>query len=57
VLALVLWLATGRSTGPECSSSGRCGALLAGLIGGGAAAYGAVLLLLGFRPRDFVARA
>jgi len=31
--------------------------LLASLIGGGAAAYGAVLLLLGFRPRDFVARA
>jgi len=32
-------------------------ALLAGLIGGGAAVYGAVLLLLGFRPRDFTARA
>jgi hypothetical protein len=27
------------------------------LIGGGAAVYGAVLLLLGFRPRDFVAGA
>jgi len=30
-------------------------ALLAGLIAGGAAVYGAVLLLLGFRPRHFVA--
>ncbi len=31
-------------------------ALLAGLIAGGAATYGAALWLLGFRPRDFVAR-
>jgi putative peptidoglycan lipid II flippase len=32
-------------------------ALLAGLIGGGAASYGAILWLLGFRPRDFAVRA
>jgi putative peptidoglycan lipid II flippase len=31
-------------------------ALLAGLIAGGAAVYGATLWLLGFRPRDFVGR-
>jgi len=31
-------------------------ALLAGLIGGGAAVYGAVLWSLGFRPRDFSGR-
>jgi putative peptidoglycan lipid II flippase len=29
-------------------------ALLAALVAGGAAVYGVVLLLLGFRPRDFV---
>jgi len=32
-------------------------ALLAGLIGSGAVVYGAVLAMLGFRPRDFAARA
>ena len=58
VLALVLWLGNRQVdwTGMQQQWPLRA-ALLAGLIGGGAAAYGAVLLLLGFRPRDFVARA
>ncbi|MBK9244970.1 MAG: murein biosynthesis integral membrane protein MurJ [Burkholderiales bacterium] len=53
-LALALWLG-GRQvdwTGMQAQWPLRA-ALLTGLIGGGAAIYGAVLLLLGFRPRDF----
>ncbi len=57
VLALVLWLG-GRSidwTAMQAQWPLRIG-LLAGLIVAGATAYGLVLLLLGFRPRDFTAR-
>ena len=53
-LALALWLG-GRQvdwTGMQAQWPLRA-ALLTGLIGGGAAIYGIVLLLLGFRPRDF----
>ncbi|UCG96439.1 MAG: murein biosynthesis integral membrane protein MurJ [Burkholderiales bacterium] len=57
-LAAVLWLANRQVdwTAMQAQWPLRA-ALLAALIGGGAAVYGAVLLLLGFRPRDFVAGA
>jgi putative peptidoglycan lipid II flippase len=56
-LALVLWLGDRQIhwTGMQTQWPLRA-ALLAGLVGGGAAVYGLVLWLLGFRPRDFVAR-
>jgi putative peptidoglycan lipid II flippase len=58
VLALALWL--GNRQVDWTAMQGQWplrAALLAGLIGGAAAAYAIVLLLLGFRPRDFVGRA
>jgi putative peptidoglycan lipid II flippase len=58
VLGLVLWL--GNRQVDWTAMQGQWplrAALLAGLIGGAAAAYAIVLLLLGFRPRDFVGRA
>ena len=58
VMALVLWLGNRQVDWTAMQDQWALRAtLLASLIGGGAAAYGAVLLLLGFRPRDFVARA
>jgi len=56
-LALVLWLGDRQVhwTAMQTQWPLRA-ALLAGLVGGGAAVYGLVLWLLGFRPRDFVAR-
>ena len=58
VLAAVLWLGNRQIdwTAMQANWPLRA-ALLAGLIGGGAAIYGIVLLLLGFRPRDFTAAA
>ncbi len=57
LLALLLWFANRHVdwTGLQPMWVTRAG-LLAGLMLGGAAVYGAVLLLLGFRPRDFVSR-
>ena len=57
-LALVLWLGNRQIdwTAMQAQWPLRAG-LLAALIGGGAAAYAIVLFVLGFRPRDFVARA
>jgi len=58
VLAVVLWLGNRQVDWPAMQAQWPLrAALLAGLIGGGAAVYGIVLLLLGFRPRDFAARA
>lgn len=58
VLSLVLWFGNRQIdwTAMQPQWPMRA-ALLAALIGGGAAVYGLVLLLLGFRPRDFVAGA
>jgi len=56
-LAAVLWLGNRQIDWTAMQSAWVLrAALLAGLIAGGAAVYGAVLWLLGFRPRDFVAR-
>ena len=58
VLALALWAGNRQVDWTAMQEQWPLrAALLAGLIGGGAAAYGGVLLLLGFRPRDFVVRA
>jgi putative peptidoglycan lipid II flippase len=58
VLAVALWLGNRQIdwTGMQGQWPLRA-ALLAALIGGGALVYGAVLWILGFRPRDFRARA
>jgi putative peptidoglycan lipid II flippase len=57
-LALVLWLGNRQVDWTAMQTEWPLrAALLAGLIGGGAAAYVVVLLSLGFRPRDFAARA
>ncbi len=58
VLALVLWAGNRQIewTAMQAHWPLRA-ALLAALIGGGAAAYGLVLLALGLRPRDFAAGA
>jgi putative peptidoglycan lipid II flippase len=58
LMALVLWLGNRQVdwTAMQAQWPLRA-ALLAGLVGGGAAVYAVVLLLLGFRPRDFLARA
>ncbi len=57
-LAVVLWLGNRHIDWTAMQNQWllRAG-LLAGLIAGGAAVYGSMLLLLGFRPRDFVNRA
>jgi putative peptidoglycan lipid II flippase len=58
VLAAVLWLGNRQIAWTAMQANWPLrAALLAGLIGGGAAIYGIVLLLLGFRPRDFTAAA
>jgi putative peptidoglycan lipid II flippase len=58
VLALVLWFGNRQINWLALQSDGVLrAALLAGLMAVGAAAYGVVLLVLGFRPRDFMARA
>jgi putative peptidoglycan lipid II flippase len=58
VLALALWLGNRQVDWPAMQGQWPLRlALLAGLIGGGAAVYGVVLLALGFRPRDFIVRA
>jgi putative peptidoglycan lipid II flippase len=56
-LAAVLWLGNRQIdwTAMQADWALRA-ALLAALIAGGAAVYGAALWALGFRPRDFVAR-
>jgi putative peptidoglycan lipid II flippase len=57
-LVLALWLGTRHIHWTEMQAQWPLrAALLAGLIGGGAAIYAAVLGLLGFRPRHFVNRA
>ena len=57
-MALALWLGGRHIHWTEMQDQWPLrAALLAGLIGGGAAIYAAVLGLLGFRPRDFVNRA
>jgi len=57
-LALVLWLGNRQVAWTAMQSEWPLrAALLAGLIGSGAVVYGAVLAMLGFRPRDFAARA
>lgn len=57
VLALVLWLGNRQVAWTTMQADWMLrAALLAGLIAAGAAAYAAVLALLGFRPRDFVTR-
>ena len=57
-LAIVLWIGNRQVDWLAMHSQWPLrAALLAALIGAGAAVYGAVLLLLGFRPRDFVAPA
>ncbi len=58
VLAVVLWFGTRQVdwTAMQAHWMLRAG-LLAGFIAGGAAVYGAVLWILGFRPRDFMTRA
>jgi len=58
VLALLLWFGSRGIAWTAMQSQWllRLG-MLAGLVAGGAAAYAAALWLLGFRPRDFVARA
>jgi len=57
-LAIVLWLGNRQVDWLAMHAQWPLrAALLAALIGAGAAVYGAVLLLLGFRPRDFVAPA
>jgi putative peptidoglycan lipid II flippase len=58
LLALALWM--GNRQVDWTAMQGQWplrAAWLAALIGGGAAVYAVVLLLLGFRPRDFAARA
>jgi putative peptidoglycan lipid II flippase len=56
-LALALWLGNRQVDWAALQAQWALrAALLAGLIAGGAAVYGAVLWLLGFRPRDFVTR-
>jgi putative peptidoglycan lipid II flippase len=57
LLAVVLWFGARRIdwTAMQGQWALRAG-LLAALIAGGATVYGAALWLLGFRPRDFVAR-
>lgn len=57
VLALLLWLGNRQVDWTAMQGEWPLrAALLAGLIGGGSAAYVIVLLLLGFRPRDFAVR-
>ena len=57
ILALALWLGNRQVDWAALQAQWALrAALLAGLIAGGAAVYGAVLWLLGFRPRNFVTR-
>ncbi len=58
VLSAVLWLGNRQIDWTAMQEQWPLrAAVLAALIGGGAASYAAVLLLLGFRPRDFTAGA
>jgi putative peptidoglycan lipid II flippase len=56
-MALLLWLGNRQVAWTAMQAEWPLrAALLTALIGGGAAVYGAVLGMLGFRPRDFAAR-